>query len=139
MSFASRFAPLLAAAALVLTPLAAHAQSALPSADAAAFMGTWTLSLQSPQGAFEQTLVIKDMAGKVGAEVSNQMQPTPMAITDITKAANDLLMKFMGDFQGQAFSATITLTPDAADANKAFVMFDIMDGQFVMQGAAVKK
>ena len=24
-------------------------------------------------------------------------------------------------------------------ANKAFVMFDIMDGQFVMQGAAVKK
>lgn len=139
MSLASRFAPLLAAAALVLTPLSAHAQSALASTEAAAFMGTWTVSLQSPQGAFEQTLVIKDLEGKVGAELSGPMQPGPTAISDITKAATDLLLKFMGDFQGQAFNATITLTPDAADKNKAFVMFDVMDGQFVMQGAAVKK
>ena len=39
--------------------------------------------------------------------------------------------------QGQAFAAKITLTPDGAD--KAKVTFDVMDGQFVMEGTGVKK
>lgn len=130
-------AALLTGFALLALPLMAAAQSTLPSAEAAAFMGTWTLSLQSPQGNFEQTLVIKDAEGKVAAEISNQMQPGATNITDIKKIAKDLLLKFAGDFNGQPFSATITMTPDTAD--HAFIMFDVMDGQFVMQGSAAKK
>jgi hypothetical protein len=38
-------------AAFVLTPVFAAAQSALTAADAGSFLGTWTLTLESPQGA----------------------------------------------------------------------------------------
>jgi hypothetical protein len=137
MKFQSRIARAIVLAALVLAPVAAAAQSALASSEATAFLGTWTMTLESPQGAFEQTLVIKDMAGKVGAELTNQMAPEPTHITDITKAGTDLVLKFAGDFQGNAFTAAITLTPDGDDKAKA--SFNIMDGMFVMEGAATKK
>lgn len=137
MKFQSRIAKAITVAAIVLAPMVAAAQSALATSEATAFLGTWTLSLESPQGAFEQTLVIKDMSGKVGAVLTNQMAPTPTDITDITKAGPDLVLKFAGDFQGQAFTAAITLTPDGD--NKAKVSFNIMDGMFVMEGAGTKK
>jgi hypothetical protein len=137
MKFQSRIARAIVLAALVLAPVAAAAQSTLATSDATAFLGTWTMTLESPQGAFEQTLVIKDMAGKVGAELTNQMAPEPTHITDITKAGTDLVLKFAGDFQGNAFTAAITLTPDGDDKAKA--SFNIMDGMFVMEGAATKK
>ena len=56
---------------------------------------------------------------------------------DISKSGNDLVLKFEGDFQGMAFAAAITMTPDGPD--KANVSFDVMNGQFVMQGTGVKK
>jgi hypothetical protein len=124
------------AASLVIAPAVATAQT-LAAADAAAFIGDWTLTLDTPQGSFEQNLSVKDLEGKVHAELSNQMQPDAQAIDDISKDGNDLVMKFQGDFQGQAFAAKLILTPDGSD--KAVVTFDVMDGQFVMQGSAVKK
>jgi hypothetical protein len=132
-----RFASLIVATTIVLAPLAAAAQSPLATADAAAFLGTWSITVDSPQGAFEQTLSLKDEAGKVAGEISNQMQPGATAITDISRAGTDLVLRFQGDFQGQAFTAKITMTPDGSD--KAAVSFDVMDGQFVMQGTGVKK
>ena len=48
-------------------------------------MGSWTLTLDSPQGAFEQTLVLKDEGGKAVAELSSQMQPEVQKVTDVTK------------------------------------------------------
>lgn len=133
----SRFVQAIAVATLVLSPMMALAQSpALATAEAAAFVGSWTLTLESPQGAFAQTLVIKDAEGHVAAEISNELQPDAVAITDIAKAGEDLVLKFTGDFQGQPFNATITMTPDGDDKSK--VSFDVMDGQFVMEGAGIK-
>ena len=54
----------IAAIALLAAP-PVKAQSPLASADATAFLGTWTITLDSPQGPFEQTLELKDAAGKV--------------------------------------------------------------------------
>lgn len=131
-----RLAALLAVVLTFLTsPL--YAQSTLAVADAAAFMGTWTLDLQSPQGPFEQELVLKDADGKVAGEISNQMMPGVIAVNDIAIAGGELILKFMGDFQGTPFNAKITLTPEAP--GKAKVVFDVMDGQFVMEGSGVKK
>jgi hypothetical protein len=123
------------ALALVLSPLVVSAQ--LPSADAGKFMGSWTLSLESPQGPFEQSLVLKDEGGKAVAEISNQMQPEVQKVTDVTKDKDNLVLKFAGDFQGQAFDAMITMTPDGTD--KVKVSFDINGGQFSMSGTGVKK
>jgi hypothetical protein len=123
------------ALALVLSPLVVSAQ--LASADAGNFMGSWTLSLESPQGPFEQSLVLKDEGGKAVAEISNQMQPEVQKVTDVSKDKDSLILKFAGNFQGQSFDALITMTPDGTD--KVKVSFDINGGQFSMSGTGVKK
>jgi len=109
----------------------------LAPADAGAFMGSWSLMLDSPQGAFEQTMVLKDEGGKVIAEISSQMAPEVQKVTDVSKKGDDLILKFAGNFQGNAFDAMITLTPDGAD--KAKVTFDVNGGQFTMSGTGTKK
>jgi hypothetical protein len=129
-----RFAGMLAFA-LVLLPAVARAQALAP-ADAGEFMGVWTLSLESPQGPFDQALTVKDEAGKVVCEMTNQMQPEVQKITDVSKEKTDLVMKFAGNFQGNPFDAVITLTPDGAD--KVKVNFDINSGQFAMQGTGTR-
>ena len=123
------------ALAVVLSSGIAAAQ--LAPADAGAFMGTWTLTLESPQGAFEQSLVLKDEGGKVVGEMSNQMQPEVQKVTDITKAGANIVLKFAGNFQGNPFDAAITLEPDGSD--KCKVTFDINGGQFTMSGTGAKK
>jgi hypothetical protein len=122
---------------LVLLPFASIAEAQLAPADAGAFMGAWTLSLESPQGAFEQSLILKDEAGKVVGEMSSQMQPDVQKVTDVTKKGDDVILKFAGNFQGNPFDAMITLTPDGA--NKCKVTFDINGGQFTMSGTGTKK
>jgi hypothetical protein len=122
------------AVALVLSPLSGFAQ--LAPADAGDFMGSWTLTLDTPQGAFDQSLIIKDDAGKVVAEMSSAMQPEVQKVTDVSKSGTDLVLKFSGNFQGNPFEAVVTLTPDGAD--KAKVLFDINGGQFSMNGTGVK-
>jgi hypothetical protein len=110
---------------------------ALTAADAGAFMGAWTLALDTPQGNFEQSMVLKDEEGKVVAEISNQMQPDVQKVTDVSKKGDDLILKFAGNFQGNPFDAVITLTPDGTD--KCKVTFDVNSGMFTMSGTGTKK
>jgi hypothetical protein len=124
------------ALAIALSSAVAAAQ-ALTAADAGAFMGTWVLTLDSPQGPFEQNVVLKEEGGKVVAELTSQIQPDTQKVTDITKDKDSLVMKFAGNFQGNAFDAAITMTPDGAD--KAKVSFDVNGGQFTMSGTGAKK
>jgi hypothetical protein len=107
----------------------------LSTADAAKFMGAWLLTLDSPQGPFAMTMTLSDAEGKVACELTSDIMP-PQKVEDISKAGNDLVLKYQGDFQGQAFAAKITLTP-AED--KLGVNFDVMDGQFMMTGVGTKK
>ena len=123
------------ALALALSPLVVSAQALAP-ADAGDFIGVWTLSLESPQGPFEQNLTLKDEGGKMIGEMTNQMQPEVQKITDVSKEKGDLVMKFAGNFQGNPFDAVITMTPDGAD--KVKVNFDINGGQFAMQGTGAR-
>ena len=123
------------AVALVMTPLTALAQ--LAPADAANFIGNWTVTLDTPQGSFDQTVVIKDEGGKVVAEMSSQMQPDVQKVTDVSKKGDDLILKFAGNFQGNPFDALITMSPDGAD--KCKLLFDINGGQFSMNGAGTRK
>lgn len=120
-----------------LLPFAAAAEAQVAPADAGKFMGSWTLALDTPQGNFEQEVVFKDDAGKVVAEISNQMQPDVQKVTDISKKGEDLILKFAGNFQGQPFDAMITMTPDGTD--KCKVTFDVNSGQFTMAGTGTKK
>ena len=114
---------------------AAFAQTPVASADVAKFMGAWVLTLDGPQGAFAMTLTMSDKSGKAAAELTSDIAP-PQDVTDISKEGEDLVLKYEGNFQGQAFNAKINLTPDA---EKLKVVFDIMNGQFMMNGTGVKK
>jgi hypothetical protein len=134
MKFRTCMASLLA---LTLSVASLAAQSALAVADAGPFIGKWTINVDSPQGPFEQMLALTDKGGKVAGELTSPIAPGPTAIDDITKDGDALVLKFAGDFQGNAFTAAIRLVPDGA--NKANVVFDVMDGQFVMNGTATKQ
>jgi hypothetical protein len=135
MRVSARVAVVVAVCALIGSVLSAQAPALLPTADAAKFMGAWLLSLESPQGAFSMTLTLSDNDGNVAGELTSDMAP-PQKVTDISKAGNDLVLKYQGDFQGQAFAAKITLTPVE---DKLGINFDIMDGQFLMSGVGTKK
>ena len=124
------------AVVLALSSNIASAQ-ALTVAELGMFTGTWTLSLDSPQGTFEQEVVFKDEGGKAIAEMTSQIQPEAQKVTDITKSGSDIVLKFAGNFQGNPFDAAVTLTPDGTD--KCKVTFDVNGGQFTMSGTGTKK
>jgi hypothetical protein len=117
--------------------------SSIPSAqgitiaDLGIFTGKWTLSIDSPQGPFENELVFKEDGGKALVEMTNQMQPEAQKVTDISKSGSDVVLKYAGNFQGNPFDAAITLTPDGTD--KCKVTFDVNGGQFTMSGTGAKK
>jgi hypothetical protein len=89
------------------------------------------------QGPFEQELTLKDEDGKVVGVMTNQIQPEGQRITDVSKEGADLVLKFSGNFQGNAFDAKVTVTPSGP--GKATVSFDVNSGQFSMSGAGTKK
>jgi hypothetical protein len=107
----------------------------LMTADAGKFMGAWLITLDSPQGPFAMTMTLTDTDGKVACELTSDVMPA-QKVTDVSMSGNDLVLKYQGDFQGQAFAAKITLTPVE---DKLGVTFDVMDGQFLMTGVGTKK
>jgi hypothetical protein len=121
---------------LALASSITSAQS-LTVTDLGSFAGEWTLTLDTPQGAFEQSLIFKDEEGKAIAEMSNELQPETQKVTDISKSGTDIVLKFSGNFQGNPFDAAITLTPDGTD--KCKVSFDVNGGEFMMSGTGTKK
>jgi hypothetical protein len=127
----------LALALLAATlPAAASAQSALNTADAQAFVGSWTLAMTSQMGDFSMGLEIADMAGKVSATLDFPDAGMNQAITEISKDGDDLVLAFVGEAQGQQFDAVVTLTPTSTDA--VDVYFDIAAGAFAMTGTGTK-
>jgi hypothetical protein len=113
------------------------AQAPLAATDAAAFLGAWTLGLDTPQGALTLDLTLKDDGGKVSGSISAApLMPEPQAITDIAKDGGSLVLKYMLDFQGTPVPAKISLVPDG---DKWKANFDFADGQFVVDGTAMKK
>jgi hypothetical protein len=109
----------------------------LTVADLGMFAGEWTLTLDSPQGAFEQNVVFKDEGGKVVAEMTSAIQPEAQKVTDISKSGTDVVLKFAGNYEGNPFDAAVTLSPDGTD--KCKVTFDVNGGQFTMSGTGMKK
>jgi hypothetical protein len=118
------------------SPVQASAQSALNASDAQAFIGSWSLDMTSQMGNFTMGLDLTDMAGKVGATLDFPDAGMNQEITDISKDAENLVLSFVGEAQGQTFDAVITLTPTGPDA--VDVYFHIAAGAFAMTGTGTK-
>ena len=133
----SRFVLMLAALVLISSSVISAAQAALTATDAAPFLGTWALGLETPQGPMTMNLILKDEEGKVTGSISADLLPDPQKITTISKDGTKLVLKYTLDAQGQLIPAQITLIPDGENKWKA--SFDFADGQFVVDGSAAKK
>ena len=124
-------APLVLVSALA-TPVAAQTTR---TADAGPFLGTWTLTLDTPQGQTPVTLTVKDTNGTVSGEIGSDAMP-PQSVTDVSRAGENLVFKYTRDLGGTALPMKVTLKP--ADG-KMMYEFDMAAGQIVLEGIAVKK
>ena len=74
----------------------ASAAAQVTPAEAAPFLGTWTIPLETPTGRLVATLVVRVEAGKVVAGVSAPQFPEHK-ITDVTKAGQVLTLRASTD------------------------------------------
>jgi len=126
----------LAVLVVLSLPSAVFAQG-LAAADAAPFIGGWTLGLDTPQGALSMDLTIKDEGGKVAGAISAEpMLPGVAKIDDISKSGTNLVLKYIFEVQGMSVPTVITLIPEG---DKWKASFDFADGQFHVDGTAAKK
>lgn len=118
--------------------VATAAQPAAPftAADAAPFLGEWTLDLQGPNGPGVFTLIVKAEEEKVVGEISGAASE-PQAITDITRSGESLVLRYTFNYEGSAVDAAVQLTP--APDRKTTAQIDFAGGAYVMTGTATKK
>lgn len=124
----------LAGQAAPAAPAAAAQTGAITPADAAAFMGDWTLNMDSPMGPAAIALSIKTEAAKVVGEISSDMMPKT-AIGSIEKSGANLILRYDFSYEGNPVPVVVTLAP-AAD--KVGATLDFGGGAFQMTGSAVK-
>jgi hypothetical protein len=97
------------AVALAAPLFAQGAASTLDAAKARAFVGEWTLTIQGGRGPQERPLSIKDVGGKVAAELGGG-RGGPITVTDITMPAADLILKWKQMGRGGEVEVMMTLT-----------------------------
>jgi hypothetical protein len=113
-------------------------QGAIPvsPADAAPFLGEWTLALQGPNGPGTFVLSISADKDKVSGEISSDtLAKTPIGA--ISLADKSLMLGFTFNYEGNPVDAVVSLTPDKE--GKTAAQIDFAGGAYVMTGAATKK
>jgi len=132
----TRYAFLATLALAAWLPVGASAQAGVNTSDAAAFMGSWAISFESPQGTMVMDLIVTDKAGKVAASIGAEMMGGMQDVANITKSGADLVLRYEVDAQGQMVPVAVTLTLNGAALDAAM---DFADGMFVMDGTGAKK
>jgi hypothetical protein len=130
----------LTATAVVTMPAVASAQSTpanvpATAADAAPFLGDWTLTMQGPDRAAAFDLTIKVEGDKVVGEIS-AAEMAKEFVPEAWMAEKTLRMRYSFNYQGNPIDAVISLTP-AAD--KVDAQIDFANGAYLMTGTAAKK
>ncbi len=112
-SWAARAVVIVAVLALAPAVMAQEKASTLDTTRAKAFVGDWVLTIQGGRGPQERSLSVKDVGGKVAAELGGG-RGGPVTITDISMQGGDLVLKFQqGGRQGPVdVVQTLTLKDD---------------------------
>ena len=126
----------LPATAVAAPPDVVQTAGQITAADAAPFVGNWTLTLEGPNGAATFDLSIKVEQDKVVGEIKSAELPA-QAITDITKADKSLFLRYSFDYQGNQVPTVVSLVP--AEEGKTKAQIDFAGGAYVMAGTAAKK
>lgn len=89
------------ASSVVVCALAVHAQA--PSSQD--LVGTWKVTMTSPQGSHPMTLIVTDTAGKLAGTVSGEMGSLPASV-ETSEAGVKIL--FTVDYQGSPLPIALT-------------------------------
>jgi len=106
------------------------------AADAAPFVGDWSLTLQGPNGPGTFDLSVKVEGEKVLAEIASEQLPK-QPITSITMADKTLVLGYSFTWEGNPVEAVVSLTPAAE--GKTTAQIDFAGGAYIMTGTAAKK
>jgi hypothetical protein len=120
--------------ATLLTPATARAQAT--AADAAPFLGDWTLALQGPNGPATFNLSVKVESDKVVGEIGSEAIPT-QKIESSSKTDTSFVLNYSFPWEGNSIGAVITLTPGTD--GKVAAQMDFAGGAYTMTGTATKK
>lgn len=112
-------------------PAAATPPAGLTPAQAAPFMGDWSIATDSPMGTVGISVKAEGSALRVAAIHGGQ----PVPVTDVSLAGQNLVLRYMLPAQGTPISSAITLTPAGATRRASIA---IMDGQYEISGVATK-
>jgi len=106
------------------------------TADAAPFLGDWTLAMQGPNGPATFSLSINAEKEKVSAEIaSDALAKQP--IGSISLVDKSLVLAYSFTYEGNGVDAVVYLTPDKE--GKTAAQIDFAGGAYVMNGTATKK
>jgi hypothetical protein len=124
----------------LLAPVAASPIVPQPAqataAEAAPFVGDWTLTLQGPNGPGAFDLSVKTEKEKVVGEIASaNMAASP--ITDVSKVDKTLVLRYTFTWEGNQVEAAVSLTPAAE--GKMNAQIDFAGGAYTMTGTAAKK
>jgi hypothetical protein len=136
----------IALVAVLLAPASEHrvdaivptvsAASDVSAADAAPFLGEWTLALQGPNGPGTFTLWITAEKDTVSAEIASDTLAR-QAVSTISMSGKSLVLNYAFTWEGNPVQAVATLTPDKDGHTTA--QMDFAGGAYVMNGTATKK
>ena len=131
-------AGLLTPSAVAAAPAVSAVQPAaqVTAADAAPFIGEWTLDLQGPNGPGTFDLTVKVEKEKVVAEITAATMPV-QPIADVTKADQSLVLSYSFNYEGNPVDAVVRLTPAPEGKTKAEISF--AQGAYIMSGTATRK
>jgi hypothetical protein len=115
---------------------AVSAATDVSAADAAPFLGEWTLALQGPNGPGTFTLWITAEKDKVSAEIASDTLAR-QAVSTISMSGKSLVLNYAFTWEGNPVQAVATLTPDKE--GKTTAQMDFAGGAYVMNGSATKK
>ena len=105
-------------------------------ADAAPFIGDWTLALQGPDRAGAFDLSIKVEKEKVVAEITAETMPK-QAIPRISMDQKRLVLGYSFTYDGNPVDAVVSMTP--GEDGKMAAQIDFAGGAYIMSGMAAKK
>jgi hypothetical protein len=120
--------------ATLLAPATVGAQAT--AADAAPFLGDWTLALQGPNGPATFNLSVRVENDKVVGEIGSDAVPV-QKITSISKTDKSLVLNYSFPWEGNAIDAVVSLMPGAD--GKTAAQIDFAGGAYTMTGTATKK
>src|SRR5205814_10261405 len=104
------------------------APASVAPADAAPFVGGWTVTAFSQRGPATFALSVKTDAGKIAATVGSDGQAT-VTVPDISVAGQSLALTYPTHYAGTPVPTVMTLTPDGQGLKAALAT---MHGQVGM-------